>query len=263
MNLVDVHAHLTDDRFKTDLDLVLERAKEAGVKAIICNGTNPKNNREVLALAKKHDIIKVALGAYPTDALGFEESETGLVKSETPWDVDKELEFIESQKQHIIAIGEVGLEYKYVTDELQRKLQVQNLKKILALAERIKKPVILHTRGAEAETIELLQSSTNKKVLLHCFGGKKSLVRKANDLGYSLSIPPVCVRLQHFGMVVDESSVSNLLTETDAPWLSAVAGERNEPKNVLESIRFIANKKKFDVDETANSIFLNYQRLFL
>ena len=263
MNLVDVHAHLTDEKFKADLDMVLHRAKEAGVKAVICNGTNPINNREILALAKQHDLIKVALGAYPTDALGLEETETGLVPSKQPWDFDKEVDFIESQKNHIVAIGEVGLEYKHVTDPLLRKLQVQNLSKILALAERIKKPVILHTRGAEAETIELLQSSSNKKVVLHCFGGKKSLVRKANDLGYSLSIPPVCVRLQHFGMVVDESSVSQLLTETDSPWLSHVAMERNEPKNVLESIKFIANKKKFDVEETANSIFLNYQRLFL
>ncbi|MEK6849893.1 MAG: TatD family hydrolase, partial [Nanoarchaeota archaeon] len=134
MNLVDVHAHLTDEKFKADLDMVLHRAKEAGVKAVICNGTNPINNREILALAKQHDLIKVALGAYPTDALGLEETETGLVPSKQPWDFDKEVDFIESQKNHIVAIGEVGLEYKHVTDPLLRKLQVQNLSKILALA---------------------------------------------------------------------------------------------------------------------------------
>ncbi len=263
MLLVDVHAHLTDAKFAHDLPAVLERAKAAGVKAIICNGVNPANNREILALAKQHDIIKVALGAYPTDAIGLLETETGLVPATHPWNFDEELEFMKSQKNNILAIGEVGLEFKHVTDVLLRKQQVENFKKIMALSEKIKKPIIVHTRGAEAETLELLQSSTNKNVVLHCFGGKKSLVRKANELGYTLSIPPVCVRLQHFGMVVDEMNVNQLLTETDSPWLSHVAMERNEPMNVLESVKFIASKKKFDVEETANNVFMNYQRLFL
>ncbi len=260
--LVDVHAHLTDPKFLHDLPAVLERAKKAGVTAIVCNGVNPANNREILALAKTHSIIKAALGAYPTDAIGFVETETGLEKATHPWDLDKELDFIASQKDNIMGIGEVGLEFKHVTDEHLRKLQVANFKKIMALGEKLKKPLIIHSRGAETETLELLQSSTNKKVVLHCFGGRKSLVRKANELGFHLSIPPVIARLQHFEMVVNEMHINQLLTETDSPWLSHIADERNEPMNVQESVKCIAKLKKFDPIETENNLFLNYQRLF-
>jgi TatD DNase family protein len=263
MSFVDIHAHLTDAQFVHDLPQVIERAKAAGVKAIICNGVNPINNREVLEIAKTYDIVKAALGAYPTDALGFEDTATGLVELKNPWDLDAELEFMRQQKDHIIAIGEVGLEFKHITDPVLRRKQIANLLKIFSLAEVIKKPVILHTRGAEAELLELLQSTTLKKADLHSFGGRKLLVRKANEMGLHLSVPPVCVRLDHYKMVVDEMNINQLLTETDSPWLCNVAGERNEPKNVVESVKFIAKQKKFDLTETANALFFNYQRLFL
>ncbi|HSU73203.1 MAG TPA: TatD family hydrolase [Candidatus Binatia bacterium] len=263
MFLVDVHAHLTHELFKKDLNDVLERAKAAGVKAIVVNGVNEPTNREVLELAKKHPLIKPALGAYPIDALGLDlEGESGLTRPMHPINLDKEIEFIKSQKDKIVGIGEVGLDYKFVTDPALQKKMRENFEKIIALAEKIKKPLIVHTRNAEKDVIDMLESSNAKKVDLHSFGARKSVARKAADLGFYTSVPPVCVRLQHYEMIVNVFGINQLLTETDSPWLGPVAGERNEPKNVLESVKFIAKQKKFDVEEVANNVWLNYQRLF-
>ena len=263
MLLVDVHAHLQHEQFKTDFVAVVDRAKAAGVKAIIVNGVNEPTNREVLALCKLDSVLKPALGAYPIDALGLQlEGDAGMSRQMQPIDLDKELAFIESHKEEIVGIGEVGLDFKLVKEPALQKKQKENFLRIIELAEKIKKPLIVHTRGAELETVEMLESSSVKHVNLHSFGARKSVARKAADLGFYASIPPVCVRLEHYKMIVGIFSINQLLTETDSPWLGPVAGERNEPKNVLESINFIAKVKGFTKEEVANNVWLNYQRLF-
>lgn len=262
MILVDVHAHLNHDYFKDTLDEVIKRAKEVGVKRIICAGVNPPTNREVLALAEKYDIIRAALGAYPIDALNIKIDaldEVGLKKTEN-FDLDKEIEFIKKNKNKIIAIGEVGMDFKHLKGfEKQQRI---NFQKIIDLAEKIKKPIVVHSRAAELDVIELLESSKLKKINLHSFGGKKALIRRAAENGWSFSIPPVIKRLQHFETVVNMVNINQLLTETDSPWLSPIKEVRNEPAFVLESIKQIARLKNFDIEETANTIFMNYQKMF-
>jgi len=263
MNLVDIHCHLNHDRLKNDLDEVIKRAKEAGVKVIITSGVNVPTNREALELSEKYDIVKCSLGIYPIDALNVRIDaldESGLTRQTEPFDVDKELEFIRQNKHRIIAVGECGMDFKYLKDH--DKEQRENFQKVIEVVEKIKKPIIVHTRSAELPCVEMLESSSIKKIVLHSFGGRKSIIRKASDLGYSFSVPPVITRLQHFETLVSLVNINQLLTETDSPWLSPVAGERNEPKNVIESVKKIAEIKRFTVEETANSIFLNYQRMF-
>ncbi len=263
MLLVDVHAHLNHARFTNDLPDVIKRAEIAGVKAIIVNGVNHATNQEVLGIAKKYSVIKVALGLYPTDSINFvpdATEEQGLTRQFTP--VDETLAFIEKNKKNLVAIGEVGLDYKDTKEPEQISQQKTIFQKIIELAERIKKPLIVHSRSAEADVIEMLQSNSCKKVVMHCFGGRKTLARKAADAGFYFSIPPVCQRLKHFEMIIQEVSMNQLLTETDAPYLAPVAGQRNEPANVLESVKKIAEIKQFTVEETANNVWMNYQNLF-
>jgi TatD DNase family protein len=263
MNLVDVHCHLNHDKFKEDIDEVVNRAKKADVKVIITSGVNVPTNREVLMLAEKYDIVKCSLGIYPIDALNIRIEaldEVGLTRQTEPFDVDKELEFIKKNKDKIVGVGECGMDFKYLKEH--EKKQRQNFQKVIDTVEKIKKPIIVHSRSAEEACIEMLESSRLKKIIMHSFGGRKSLIKRAADNGYTFSIPPVIKRLQHFETVVSLVNINQLLTETDAPWLSPVAGERNEPKNVIESIKKIAEIKRFTQEETANSIFLNYQRMF-
>ncbi len=262
MLLVDVHAHLNHALFANDLDVVLSRAKEAGVRAVVVNGVNHATNQEVLELAKKYDIIKPALGLYPVDALGLTEPEGSGLKRDEKVDVDQTLDFIEKNKENIVAIGEVGLDYKLVQEPALLKQMKEVFQRIIELAKKLDKPLIVHSRNAEADVVEMLATSNCKKVVLHCFAGRKSVIKRAAELGFSFSVPPVVKRLQHFQTLIEMVNINQLLTETDAPWLGPIAGQRNEPANVLETIRIIAEIKKFAIEEVANNVWMNYQRLF-
>ena len=127
----------------------------------------------------------------------------------------------------------------------------------------MKKPIVIHSRKAEADVISMLESSSLKKVILHCFEGRKHLIEKAIDKGYSFSIPCNIIKLQHFQAVVERAPMQQLLTETDSPWLGPVAGESNEPFNVLGTVQKISEIKKITAEECGNLIFMNYQRMFL
>jgi len=254
--LVDAHAHLDDKQFD-DLDEVILRAIEAGVKAIIQNGLGKESNRRTLEIAKKYDIVKAALGIYPIDGIA---KVLGKKYNAQLFDVDEELEFIFKNRKKIVAIGEVGLDNHHVPGFLEEQKKV--FEKIVELAEKINKPISVHSRDAEIETIEFLESSSLKKIHMHCFGGNMKLVKRCADNGWYFSIPTNVIFSQHFQEVVNRVGINQLLTETDAPYLGPVKGERNEPANVKFTVGKIAELKGIMYEECENNIFLNYRRLF-
>ena len=261
MPLVDVHAHLDDPQFEQDLPQVIERAVQAGVHAVITNGVNPETNRTVLQLAKQYSIVKAALGIYPIDALAKEvqlgEHHLTMPKA---FDVDEELAFIQKQKSSIIAIGEIGLDNHWVKGKLAPQLEV--FQKLLSLAKKMRKPVLVHSRDAELETIEAIESSGVKLVDMHCFGGNKKLVKRIEDNGWWLSIPPNVVRSSHFQSIVHAVDINQLLTETDSPYLAPDKNQRNEPAFVALTVQKIAELKKMDRIEVEQVIFKNYRDVF-
>ncbi len=247
--LIDVHTHL--DALE-DIDTILQRAKEAGVGVIISNGTNSKTNRITLDLTKKYPVVKAALGLYPTDALQMTDEQ-----------IDEEFDFIRKNKDTIIALGEVGVDYHWITDVAQQKKERENFEKVMAFAEKIKKPIIVHSRKAEVDTVDLLRSSKLKKVVLHCFGGNMKIAAKAIDAGYWFSIPTNILRDNHFQKLVEMLPLKQLLTETDAPYLGPEKNVPNEPANIARSVPIIAKIKSVTKEEMENIIFANYQRVFL
>ncbi len=262
MNLVDVHSHLNHELFKDDLKEVIARAKKAGIKAIIVSGTNTAANKQVLELAKKDPIIKVSLGIHPIDALGLSEGETGIPKQHGPVDIEDEFKFIEKHKKNIVAIGEVGLDFHW--DKEHHEEQKDIFRKIIRFAIKIEKPLIVHTWEAEAECLDILEKEAGNKipVILHCFGGRKALISRAKELGYYFSLPPAIVKNSTYKTIAQKVELKQLLTETDAPWQSPSREQRNEPANVLEAIKKIAEIKKISVEEAAEQIWKNYQELF-
>lgn len=258
--IVDVHAHLDHSDFSKDLDQVIARAKAAGVKAIITNGINPETNRKTLELAEKYDIVKAALGLYPGDVLR-KDIEEGYPLKDEEFDIDSEIDFIKKNKNKIIALGECGLDFVR-SDAFERKGQIEVFEKMIALAENINKPIIVHSRKAEQSVIDVLESSSIKKVVLHCFCGKKGLIKKAEDMAYYFSIPCNIVRAHNFQYLVNKVNLSRLLTETDCPCLSPYVGRRNEPAFIVETLKKIAEIKKMEVEEVEKNIFMNYQALF-
>ncbi len=259
--LVDCHCHLTHEKFKNDLDKVIERARKSGVKAIITSGVNVPTNRETLELSKKYDFVKASLGLYPIDLLGNSSDGTGLSRQIEPFVLDEELKFIKKNKDKIVAVGECGLDFAW--DKKYHSKQKENFEKIIKFVEKLKKPIIVHSRKAERECLDLLESSRLKKVLLHCFSGNKKLIQRGYDLGYYFSIPTVIVRLQHFQTLVGMVDMSRLLTETDSPWLSPYQNKRNEPRFVEESVKKISEIKQLNKEEVENIIFMNYKKIFL
>ena len=246
--LVDVHCHLD---FCKDADKVVENAVNAGVKVIVTSGVSAETNKKALEYAGMYDIVKCSLGLYPPDALT---KETGEVV-----DVDEVIEFIKSNKEKVIAIGEVGLDYKEGKD---KQLQKDAFLKMIKLAKELDKPLVVHSRKAEKDVVDMLEESGYKKVVLHCFCGKKNLVKRAADNGWFFSIPTNIVRSEQFQDLVKEVNINQLLTETDAPFLSPYPGKSNEPAFVIESVKKISEIKGFTVEETMKTLFMNYRRLF-
>lgn len=267
MRYLDIHAHLETTRFEKDLDEVIERCRKNEV-SVINAGVNKTTNRKILEIKQKYSgVVLVSFGLYPIDALAkeIETAEGDFARDIESFDVDDELKWIKEHKDECVAIGEVGLDYNYEeiknSEELKEK-QKETFKKILDVAKEIDKPVIIHSRKAEVDAIEILEKKEMKKVVMHCFTAKKSLIKKCIENDWFLSIPPVITRLEHFKMVAEMVPIEQLLTETDSPYLSPVAGERNEPSNVLVTIKEIARIKNLSEEEVRKKILDNSKKLF-
>ncbi len=247
----DMHCHLDDDAFRDTLASVVERAHAAGLKLIISNGTNQQSNENVRAICAAHPLVRPAYGLYPTE----EGSE---------FDDDRVFTWIREQALHgaypPVAIGEIGLDGVEPVTELQRV----RFRKACLLAQELRLPIIVHSRKAESlvfEELELLRFSGF--VILHCFGGSKKLVEEGIRRKYFFSIPATIARAQQFQMIVQLTPISQLLTETDSPYLSARKEDfPNEPAAVVGTVEHIAEIKKINANECKQLLFMNAQRLF-
>jgi TatD DNase family protein len=262
MKLIDVHAHLDDLRFEKDLDEVIIRAEKNNIYKIFTSGINPKTNRKALKISKKFKIAETCFGLYPLDAIAgkVKEHSDDVSRLIEPFDVDIELKWIEKNQNNCIALGEIGLDFKIAPN--YKKEQIEVFEKVLKLAKKLDKPVIIHSRYAELECIEILESFEMRKVIMHCFSGKKSLIRRCVENGWFLSVPPVITRLDHFKTLVEITPLENLLTESDSPYLSPISGERNEPANIGITIKEIAKIKNMSDEDISKQIFKNVEKLF-
>lgn len=262
MILTDDHVHL-NHKLYTDLEGVLERAKKAGVKAIICSGVNIPTNREVLKLARKYGpLVKCSFGIYPTDAIGKGGEGTGLSPQNEHFNVEEELEFIKKHKGEIAAIGEAGLDYHWIKDDALKRQMREIFEKVIECAEKTKLPLVVHSRKAESDCMDMLESSKVKKVVQHCFTGKKKTVKRGVDLGHFFSIPSAINRVPQFSMNAEIVPLKQTLTETDGPYMTPEPGRVSEPKDVLITVKKIAELKGLTPEEVANQIWLNFQEVY-
>lgn len=249
---IDVHCHL-DKLIEEGItaEKAIKNAKTKNVKAMIVNGTDHDQNQIILDLAKEHKEVLPALGIYPIDALKLSDKQ-----------IDEEIDFIKENKEKIYAIGEVGLDLK--EEELHKTLDTQkkNLTKFVKLAIKLNKPVIIHSRKAELHTIELLEELNAKKVIMHCFSGKMSLVDRIAKNGWFLSIPANSHYSQQFQDVIQRVPIQNLLCETDTPYLHPLKEWPNEPANVVYSYKKIAEIKGIKLEQAEKEIENNFNKLF-
>jgi TatD DNase family protein len=244
---IDVHCHLDfyDDK---KIEEIIKRARKAGVGIILCNGVKPESNRKVLSVADKYLEVRVALGLYPIDALKLSDKE-----------FNAEINFIKNNKEKITAIGEVGLDLKESSD---LKKQKRNFQKIIDVALELDKPLIVHSRKAEAEAVEMLEKNKVKKVVMHCFNGNFKLIERIVKNGWKLTIPTNVKNSEHFQQVIARIPLENLLCETDSPFLHPDKLRDNEPANVIESYKKIAEMKNLELSEVEKIIEKNFKELF-
>ena len=248
MTFIDVHCHI--DRYNEDeIKAIIGRAREARVGIIINNGSTIKTNREVFELAKKYSEIKIALGIHPIECGGLSDKE-----------IDNEIEFIRGNKDKIIAIGEVGMDFK--ESEVEPERQAEIFKKFIKLAKEIDKPIIAHSRKAELKCIETLEEMKAKKVLMHCFSGKISLVSRIINNGWFISIPASIKYNSQFQLIAQKAPIGQLFCETDAPFLHPDKERDNEPALVLEAYKKIAEINHVSLEDVEKKIEENYHRFF-
>ena len=244
---IDVHCHL--DFFKSvEISRVIENAKKRKLSIILANGNNYESNEKVLELSSKYNMVKAALGLYPIDALNVPEK------------VSKTLSQIKSNKDKILAVGEVGMDFKESEEKEKQKIIFC---KIIELAKEIKKTLIVHSRKAEIDCIDLLEKLKATKIVMHCFSGKLKLVERIIKNNWSLSIPTSVVNSEHFQKIIEIAPIENLLCETDSPYLHPFREFPNEPANVIESYKKIAEIKKLSLNEVEEIIENNFKRIFV
>jgi TatD DNase family protein len=246
--LVDAHAHICDPAFDKDRAEVLERARRAGVAAIIAVGENLADARKNLELAKRHPMLKPAAGLYP-DVLDGNQA-------------DQMADFIRQNHSVLAAIGEVGLDFWVVKEEPDKAFQREIFKQFIDLAKELKLPLNVHSRSAGRHAIALLLENNAERVQMHAFDGKSSTALPAVEAGYFFSIPPSVVRSRQKQKLVKRLPLSCLLLESDSPVLGPSPEERNEPANIWQSVKTIAALHDVSEEAVVAAVSENTERLY-
>lgn len=259
---VDVHTHLTHEKFADDVEDTIGRARAAGVGAILVNGLEPSSNRTILMMASEHDIVRPALGIYPIDAVCHQLPDDYAL-TVARFDVHAEIDHIRARAQagEIDAVGECGLDGHWLGEETFAE-QERVFEALVDVAISNNLPVIIHTRKREVRAAEILRHLGARYVNFHCYGGKvKKALRWADEDGWWFSIPANARRNEAFTKMLRELPPERILTETDAPYLSPQPGTRNEPVNVVGTIAYLAQLRGWSLETARFQVWQNYQKL--
>jgi len=254
MKCVDAHIHLSDKEYSDSTEELMAEAKSANVVALVSNSMDLETSIESLKLAKRYSgKVFAALGIHPWN-----------VQSLTEDELHKTLELISEQRQNkaVIAIGEIGLDYKY--EKIWDK-QLMVFKEMLSLAEKLDLPVIIHSRGTTAQIVEMLPSFSLNRVLLHWFSNPISALSKAVEHGYYITEGPPTAYSNGIREVVRRTPLNNLLTETDGPvryFKNPFNGKKTTPAFLPTVVKAVAEIKKMSDIDVSEQIIRNFEGFF-
>lgn len=250
---VDSHCHLNYPGLVEDQAGVIARARAAGVSAMLAISTRSSEWDDVIRIAEGTSDIWASVGVHPHEADSEDIEETRLVAA--------------TRHPRVIGIGETGLDYYY--DKSDRKRQRASFRRHIAAARETGLPVIVHTRDAEADTLEIMGDELGKGAygaVIHCFTASADFGRKMLDLGFYISLSGIvtfrnAVDLAEFAREVPDD---RLLVETDAPFLAPVPkrGKTCEPAFVTHTAAFIAEKRGVSYEDLDRTTSANFYRLF-
>lgn len=253
--LVDSHCHLDQldlTPYANDLAQVLKVADEQTIKYILCVCIDLNNAKQVLEIAKKYKNISASFGVHPCEHGG-----PGL---------DAKAIIQHAQAPEIVAIGETGLDYYHVKDDAS--WQREQFRQHIRAARELNKPLIIHTREAQADTIKIMQEENAQEVggVMHCFTETSEMAKQAIDLGFYISFSGIITFKNAIALrqVVADVDLSRILIETDAPYLAPMPyrGKPNYPQYVYHVAEEVAKIKQVSFDEVARQTTANFFKLF-
>lgn len=254
--IVDTHCHLDPQYFPAGPDDVLTRARAAGVHGFVVVGVGQDlaPARAAVALAKRMpERVSAAVGIHPHDATTLTDASFAELS-------------VLAREAEVAAVGEIGLDYHY--DHSPREVQRAAFAKLVGLAREVKKPIVVHTREAAADTIDILRSEGAKDVggVIHCFSEDRAFAEKALDLGFDVSFSGIVTFKNAAAIheVAKWAPLDRIVVETDSPYLAPVPlrGKPCEPSYVIHTARRVAELRNIPLEALAEATTVNAERLF-
>lgn len=253
MKLIDTHAHLDFPDILSRLDEVLANARAAGVERIVTIGASRgvESNDRALEIARAHDSIRCSVGIHPHDAQLAEEAVVAHLAEY-------------ARDPRVVGIGETGLDYFY--DHAPVEQQKWAFRQFLQLSREVQKPVIIHSRDAEEDTIALIRESGVTGGILHCFTGSRWMAEQLFALDFYFSFSGIVTFKSGAPLleIARDVPADRILVETDSPYLAPIPhrGKPNEPAFVRHTAEKVAQARGVSLEELAATVWQNAARVF-
>jgi len=253
--LVDSHCHLDRlnlERYPKGLSDAIDAAHDRGVVKMLCVCISEHNKEQVLGIAQQYQNVFASVGVHPSDV------------TDTVVDVERLIEWGKADK--VVAFGETGLDYYYSADKAA--LQKHSFGNHLIAGKQTGKPVIIHTREAREDTLQLMRehASTESSGVMHCFTETWEMAKAALDMNFYISISGIVTfkNADALREVVRKIPIEKLLLETDSPYLAPIPyrGKPNEPKYVREVAEYVAELRGISFEALAEITTNNFTALF-
>ena len=256
MELFDSHAHYDDEKFSEDRDFIINEIYKSGVTKFVSAGYRLESSKIGIELAKKYDFIYTTSGISPNDIPATnDELESQLL----------EIEKIAKSNSKVVAIGEIGLDYYWNKD--QKELQKYAFKKQIEIANNLNLPIVIHTRDAIMDTIEIIKNTEFVRPgIFHCCPLNADLIKTGLNKGFYTSFagPITFKNTKNANEIISNIPLDKILIETDSPYLSPEPnrGKRNDSRNVIYMAKKIAEIKQIDIEEVAKVTYQNALNAF-
>jgi len=254
LKIVDSHCHLNFPQFKGKLDKIVKRAIDKGIYRMLTISTKLNEINELQSISKLYSEVYNSVGVHPHECKNYKDlSLNDLIKH--------------TKNSKCIGVGESGLDFYY--ENSPKELQVKLFKIHIEAARETNLPLIVHTRSADIETIQVLKDEMKKgsfSGLIHCFSTSKKLAEEAINLGFYISLSGIITfnKSNELRSIVKDLPLDKLLVETDAPYLAPepYRGKSNEPSYVIHTAKMLADLKQVEFQTIAEKTTENFNNLF-
>ena len=251
--IFETHAHLDDERYDEDRETLIKGLKSKNIEIVVNIGADIATSKNTIELTKQYDFIYGAIGVHPHSAKELTNADLDWLRTQSSLD-------------KIVAIGEIGLDYYY--DLSERDVQKYWFVEQIELAKECKLPIVIHSRDAAKDTMDIVKESNGKEVggVIHCFSYSYEVAKEYVDLGFYIGVGGVITfpNARKLKEVVDKIPLEYIVLETDCPYLTPVPhrGKRNSPEYISYVAKEVAKIKNMDYEEVLNITNNNGRNLY-